>query len=98
MKINSINPIQLKNQAGNDDEMKEAELRNACEEFEAIILEKLLSGMRESIPEGGLYEDSHAKDMFQSMHDKSLSRELAHSKGTGLGEMLFNQLLDNQKD
>ncbi len=95
MKINdAVNPIQFKNQTKNTDKPQGRELRNACEEFEAIILDKLLSSMRESIPEGGLYEDSFAKDMFQSMSDQSLSRGLAHSKGAGLGEILFNQLME----
>ncbi|MFO7761571.1 MAG: rod-binding protein [Desulfobia sp.] len=96
MDINPDNPIQLKDQAKNADRVKQEKLHHACMEFEAIILEKLISGMRESIPEGGLYEESYAGDMFQSMHDRGLSRELAHSRGTGLGEILFQQLLESK--
>lgn len=99
MKIdNTVNPIQLKNQGENTEEVKKNELQNACQEFEAIILKKLLSSMRDSVPESGLYEESYAQETYQSMHDKNLSQELAHGKGTGLGEMMFNQLVDQQGD
>ncbi len=98
VKIDNTAPqIPLKHQVGNAEEKKEAELRNACEEFEAIILEKLLAGMRESIPEGGIFEKSFSEDMFQSMYDQELAQELAHSRGTGLGELLFNQIMEKQK-
>lgn len=98
MKIdNTLNAIQLKNQSENTEEVREKKLHKACEEFEAIILQKLFSSMRDTLPEGGIYKDNYARDMFQSMHDKSLAQELAHSEGTGLGEMLFKQLLEKQR-
>ncbi|MEA3547863.1 MAG: rod-binding protein [Thermodesulfobacteriota bacterium] len=69
-------------------------LRQACADFEALLLNKLVSSMRESVPEGGLFEKSFGEKMFQSMHDEELSRQMANGRGTGLGELLYQKLTD----
>ncbi len=69
-------------------------LRQACADFEALLLNKLVSSMRKSVPEGGLFEKSFGEKMFQSMHDEELSRQMASGRGTGLGELLYQKLTD----
>ena len=70
----------------------EARLEKACKDFEAIILNQMLSAMRKAVPEGGLFEKSYGEKIYQSMMDEELSKNIAHGKGMGLGEMLFRQL------
>ena len=70
----------------------EARLEKACKDFEAIILNQILSAMRKAVPEGGLFEKSYGEKIYQSMMDEELSKNIAHGKGMGLGEMLFRQL------
>ena len=70
-------------------------LRRACADFEALLLNKLVSSMRESVPQGGLFEKSFGEKMFQSMHDEELSRQMASGRGTGLGELLYQKLTDS---
>ena len=70
-------------------------LRQACADFEALLLNKLVSAMRESVPQGGLFEKSFGEKMFQSMHDEELSRQMAGGRGTGLGELLYRKLIDS---
>ena len=67
-------------------------LRQACSDFEALLLNKLVSSMRESLPEGGLFEKSFGEKMFQSMHDEELSRQMASGRGTGMGELLYQKI------
>jgi flagellar protein FlgJ len=52
----------------------------------------MLSAMRKAVPEGGLFEKSYGEKIYQSMMDEELSKNIAHGKGMGLGEMLFRQL------
>ena len=61
-------------------------------DFEAILLNKMLATMRESIPEGGLFEKSYGEKIYQSMLDEEMTKEWAHGKGMGIGELLYKQL------
>ncbi|MFZ5760734.1 MAG: rod-binding protein [Thermodesulfobacteriota bacterium] len=67
-------------------------LRQACQDFEAILLNRLLSAMRESIPDDGLFEKSFGEKMYQSMLDEEMTKNMAHGKGVGIGDLLFHEL------
>jgi flagellar protein FlgJ len=92
MQIQPATPLALKKIGQTADTTKEAELKKACQGFEAIIVQQLLTAMRKSVPKGGLTEDSYSQDMYQSMYDESLANEMAASKGIGLADTLFRQL------
>ena len=65
-------------------------LEKACKDFESIFLYTLLKTMRQSLPKtDGI---GQSRDMYTSMGDLELARSLAHGRGIGLGEMLFEQL------
>ncbi|MBN4077833.1 rod-binding protein [Nitrospina gracilis] len=71
----------------------EKDIEKVSRDFESIFLNKLLSSMRKTIPKSGLLE-SFASDMFQSMMDEEMSKEMAKNKGMGMGEMVYNDLSD----
>lgn len=89
-----IPSIQLKDMGQRADKTDEARLEKACKDFEAIILNKMLSSMRKTVPEGGLFEKSYGEKIYQSMLDEELSKKIAHGKGMGLGQLLFQQLIN----
>ena len=91
-----IRPIQLKNIDQRADNTDEADLEKACKDFEAIILNKMMASMRKTVPEGGLFEKSYGEKIYQSMLDEELSKNIAHGKGMGLGQMLFEQLTNKE--
>ena len=67
-------------------------LKESCADFEAIYIEMMLKTMRSTLDKsasgGGL-----SKDIYQSMHDQELSKEIAHGKNNfGLGDSLYKQL------
>jgi len=95
MKINPSMLADLKNTAGSADNMKEAKLKKACNDFEAIILKQLLTTMRKSIPKDGLFSGGFADDMYQSMSDDELTKNMAHGRGMGLSDVLYAQLSGN---
>jgi peptidoglycan hydrolase FlgJ len=78
--------------ADNTKEAKDTKLRNACADFEAIMLRQLLSAMRKTVPQSGIINDSHAREMYQSMQDEQLANTMAHGKGMGFGEALYQQI------
>lgn len=71
----------------------EKEIEKVSRDFESVFLHKLLASMRKTVPKSGLL-DSFAKDMFQSMMDEEMSKEMAKNKGMGMGEMIYNDLIN----
>ena len=92
MKINSQPLFDLKEKAFNADTAKEEKLKNACKDFEAIILKQMLTTMRKSIPKDGLFETGYAQEMYQSMQDEEMAKEMAHGKGMGIADAMYKQI------
>lgn len=68
-------------------------VKDAVENFEALFIQDLLKVMRQSKPkEGGLFNSGNSKDIYTSMIDAELSKNLAKGRGLGLGQMLLKQL------
>ena len=68
-------------------------LRAVAQQFEALFLQQMLKGMRESNLGEGLL-DSKAGDMYQDMFDKQISLNMSQGKGIGIADMLVRQLSD----
>ena len=69
----------------------EKKIENVSRDFESIFLHKLLTSMRKTVPKSGLL-DSFATDMYKSMMDEEISKEMSKNKGMGMGEMIYNDL------
>ena len=74
-----------------DTATSEQKLRESCEGFEAIFLQKMWEQMRKSVPKEGFM---HSKDeeMYQSLFDVELCKKMAGAGGIGLADMLYEQL------
>jgi flagellar protein FlgJ len=70
----------------------DAELKNACEEMEALFLHHLLSEMRKSLPKAGLIDGGRAEEIYTSLMDAELAKQMAHTGGLGLSSMLLEQM------
>ena len=81
----------LRNESGFGKIDAEKDIEKVSRDFESVFLNKLLSSMRKTIPKSGLL-DSFASDMFQSMMDEEMSKEMSKNKGMGMGEMIYNDL------
>ena len=82
----------FKNSTPMTDTQKEDRLRQACADFEAIILEKFLSMARQSAPKEGLLGGGFAEEMYRSLHDQELAQQMAAGRGMGFGEQLYRQI------
>ncbi len=67
------------------------ELQEACQEFEALFIQKLWEQMRDTLPEDGMLR-SGEQEKYLSMFDEEFSRELAQAGGIGLSRMLMDEL------
>jgi flagellar protein FlgJ len=73
------------------DEGDKKQLKEACNEFEAVMLKMLYSQMKATVPEGGLIEKSSATAMFEDMLDEELM-DKGSLRGMGVSDMMYKQL------
>jgi Rod binding domain-containing protein len=88
-KLNSLRPIFDLNSSHIH---SDAQLRKVSKDFETIFLQMMLKEMRNSVQKSGLMGDSQATDMFESMQDEQISKQLASAGGIGIGSMIYGQL------
>ncbi|BCR06608.1 hypothetical protein DESUT3_36770 [Desulfuromonas versatilis] len=103
MKLHSIDPSLLVGQSQNVDakNLKKDDpeaLRKTCQEFEAIFIQQMFKGMRQTLPQGGVLEKSSAQEMFEEMRDIEVARDAASQGKFGIGEALFRQLVELDVD
>ena len=67
------------------------EMEKVARDFESVFINKLFESMRKAIPKSDLL-DSSAMDMYQTMMDQEMAKEMSKQKGMGMGEMVYNDL------
>ncbi|CAG1065607.1 Murein DD-endopeptidase MepM [uncultured bacterium] len=72
----------------------EKELRAAAAEFESLFINQMMKSMRDTIGKSELFDGGNAEDIYTSMLDTELSKNMAKSGGIGLADMLLRQLSD----
>ena len=70
---------------------KEKKLREACEGFESIFIQKMWEEMRKTLPKSTLL---HGKEeqFWQGMYDQELAKKMTSAGGIGLADMMYAQL------
>lgn len=71
---------------------EQAKLKKACQDFESIFVNYMLSKMRESVPKDDLMGSSNGQDIYRGMLDEELSKQIVASGGVGLSNMLYHDL------
>ena len=73
---------------------KDKKLREACEGFESIFIQKMWEQMRATVPKNGLLQ-GREEQFWQGMYDQELSKKMASAGGIGLADMMYDQLSRN---
>jgi Rod binding domain-containing protein len=68
------------------------ELMAACQSFEAVLLSYMMRVMRQGESRDKLFGGGLAEGIYREMLDDQLTREMATSGGTGIAQMLYEQL------
>ena len=69
----------------------EGATRDVASQFESIFIQIMLKSMRDTIPEGGLF-DSSQMTLYQEMFDQQISLDMARRGGIGLADIIEQQL------
>ncbi|BBB91542.1 MAG TPA: rod-binding protein [Methylomusa anaerophila] len=67
-------------------------LKQACRDMEAVFLNIMLTRMRATVPKSGLLGDNKEENIYQSLLDTELTKNMAQAGGIGLADMLYRQL------
>ena len=70
-------------------------LKKACSEFEGLMMNMILKGMRRTINRSGLIDGGQGEKIFQDMYDQEITNQASMSGGMGLGQMLYEQLTNS---
>jgi len=71
------------------------QLKEACSELESLFIYYLFKEMRATVPKSGFVSGGRAEDIYTSMLDFQLAKELSDKGGIGLSSLLLKQL-DNK--
>lgn len=73
---------------------KEKKLREACEGFESIFIQKMWQEMRNTLPKTNMLQ-GREEQYWQSMYDQELAKSMTAAGGIGLADMMYAQLSRN---
>lgn len=94
----TANNLQNKLKGADYANASEAELMDACKQFEAYFVEQMYKGMMKTIPgqEGTSHYTSTMMDFYKDRMIQSMAEETANQgSGLGLAQMLFEQMKRN---
>ena len=67
-------------------------LKDVAQEFESLFIQQLMTVMRNSLGEDGLFEGNSGQDMYASMMDQALAQALSKDGGIGLADPILKSL------
>ena len=67
------------------------QLESLSKQFESNFVQQLLKSMRSTVQKTGLF-DSHATNMYESLHDEEMSKLMTKKKGIGLANIIYKDL------
>jgi len=73
-------------------------LKNACDDFEALFIARMLQEMRKTTAEGSEGGTQKYADAFQSLFDWEISRTLAQRGSIGISDALMKNIETNEME
>ncbi|MEN6521539.1 MAG: rod-binding protein [Armatimonadota bacterium] len=88
--ISTSSPTASKNDAVTRDDKS---LKNACMEFESVLVHQMIKNMRNSVIKSDLFGSSEKEEMFQDMMDEETSKNFSKTGSIGLADVMYRQLI-----
>jgi murein DD-endopeptidase MepM/ murein hydrolase activator NlpD len=73
-------------------EQRDQKLRKACQDFESIFTYQLLRSMRATIDKSGLMDGGQGEEIYESMLDQELAKNMMGWGPNGLAYALYQQM------
>jgi flagellar protein FlgJ len=77
-------------------QLTQEEITKVGQQFESVLLHQLLTTMRRSVPESGLFPNNSADAMYKDLFDQHIAEEIARSGQSGLAQAIVEEILKQQ--
>jgi len=67
-------------------------LKDACRDFEAMLVNQMLKEMRKTVVKTDLFGSEKDEQYFREMMDFEVSKSISRTGSLGIAEMLYSQL------
>jgi flagellar protein FlgJ len=78
-------------EGGNGNKADKNAMEKVCQNFEAFFVQSMFKEMRDTVPEGGLLEDSFSGNFYREIMDKQVAMHSARRNDFGLAQALYQQ-------
>jgi flagellar protein FlgJ len=78
--------------AGVNQQQRNRELKKACQDFESVFTYELLKSMRKTIDKCELFHGGQGEEIYESLLDQELSKNVSGYGSNSLSELLYQQL------
>ncbi len=75
-------------------QQRREKLKKACKDFEAVFTYQMLKSMRRTVQKCDLFHGGQGEEIYQSLMDMELSKEMADLGPGSLSRMLYDQFKD----
>ena len=72
--------------------LQNSALKKACSDMESLFIYYMLKEMRATIPKTGFMSGGKSEEIYTSMLDSHMAKELSKAGGIGLSSILLNQI------
>ena len=73
-------------------------MKEVCQQFEAFFVQSMFKEMRDTVPQGGLIEQSFSSDLYREMLDKQVAMQSAQRNDFGLAQAMYRQYGPSQPE
>lgn len=83
----------IKQDAENKIAQRDDNLKKACRDFESIFVNYMMKQMRQTVnKENNVMGTSRAEEMYTSMLDSEVAKDVSKARGIGLADMMYRQM------
>ena len=86
---------------GSDSSLSESEskeLKQACQNFEAVFLGYLMKEMRKTVHSSAFLPEMPGHKIYESMFDDEIAKAASAAGGTGVADLIYEQLSHGMKE
>lgn len=84
----------IKTMTSDEIAQRNAEIKDASVQLEAILLKMLYNEMWKTVPKDELFKDDNAMEIYRDMYNEELTKKIAEGGGIGLGDYIYRQLTE----
>jgi len=78
-------------------EQEDQKLREACKDFESLLIKQMLDAMKKTVPESNLIDKNQGEKYFEDMLSQEYADSMADTESLGISDMMYRQLTINTK-